>query len=146
MIRRPPRSTLFPYTTLFRSKEQLIADTYLAGRLYQHVPKAHFLVQLTQKKHLNLGVGLLLCAVKTSRKHLCIIENKGISFFKIIQNITKLKELSLYRISLFILPIHIYRLRLTVDYHHASLIATTDTERFFLAILVLKLTIYTVRI
>src|SRR2546429_7183390 len=28
MIRRPPRSTLFPYTTLFRSKftDQLIAD------------------------------------------------------------------------------------------------------------------------
>src|SRR3712207_7824194 len=24
MIRRPPRSTLFPYTTLFRSQEQLI--------------------------------------------------------------------------------------------------------------------------
>src|SRR3712207_8407971 len=27
MIRRPPRSTLFPYTTLFRSR-LLIADTY----------------------------------------------------------------------------------------------------------------------
>src|SRR5687767_15773067 len=26
MIRRPPRSTLFPYTTLFRSPEQQIAD------------------------------------------------------------------------------------------------------------------------
>jgi len=27
MIRRPPRSTLFPYTTLFRSaKEQLVGD------------------------------------------------------------------------------------------------------------------------
>src|SRR5258708_12262520 len=25
MIRRPPRSTLFPYTTLFRSQEDLIA-------------------------------------------------------------------------------------------------------------------------
>ena len=25
MIRRPPRSTLFPYTTLFRSKKLLIA-------------------------------------------------------------------------------------------------------------------------
>src|SRR3712207_8910031 len=24
MIRRPPRSTLFPYTTLFRSKEELL--------------------------------------------------------------------------------------------------------------------------
>jgi len=30
MIRRPPRSTLFPYTTLFRSiKEGLIADLVL---------------------------------------------------------------------------------------------------------------------
>src|SRR3712207_8593837 len=26
MIRRPPRSTLFPYTTLFRSCELLVAD------------------------------------------------------------------------------------------------------------------------
>src|SRR5215203_6997479 len=26
MIRRPPRSTLFPYTTLFRSRAQLDAD------------------------------------------------------------------------------------------------------------------------
>src|SRR5256885_11343371 len=26
MIRRPPRSTLFPYTTLFRSSEQLAHD------------------------------------------------------------------------------------------------------------------------
>src|SRR5690242_21096063 len=26
MIRRPPRSTLFPYTTLFRSREQRVGD------------------------------------------------------------------------------------------------------------------------
>src|SRR3712207_8446892 len=26
MIRRPPRSTLFPYTTLFRSADDLLAD------------------------------------------------------------------------------------------------------------------------
>src|SRR2546430_12316194 len=31
MIRRPPRSTLFPYTTLFRSVYQLYADK-MAGR------------------------------------------------------------------------------------------------------------------
>src|SRR5688572_32253324 len=29
MIRRPPRSTLFPYTTLFRSAARLIADEAL---------------------------------------------------------------------------------------------------------------------
>src|SRR3712207_7666489 len=31
MIRRPPRSTLFPYTTLFRSDAQLLEDGGAAG-------------------------------------------------------------------------------------------------------------------
>src|SRR5260370_42104928 len=29
MIRRPPRSTLFPYTTLFRSAQQKAADAFV---------------------------------------------------------------------------------------------------------------------
>src|SRR3712207_8580140 len=33
MIRRPPRSTLFPYTTLFRSVAQRVADAALASRV-----------------------------------------------------------------------------------------------------------------
>src|SRR3712207_8997089 len=33
MIRRPPRATLFPYTTLFRSVQQeLLVDLHLPGR------------------------------------------------------------------------------------------------------------------
>src|SRR5256885_10121779 len=32
MIRRPPRSTLFPYTTLFRSIEQFDATPHPSGR------------------------------------------------------------------------------------------------------------------
>src|SRR3712207_8571883 len=43
MIRRPPRSTLFPYTTLFRSqrfdeaaKERMLTDPGDAGRLDAH--------------------------------------------------------------------------------------------------------------
>src|SRR2546422_6291420 len=28
MIRRPPRSTLFPYTTLFRSRSPIVASTH----------------------------------------------------------------------------------------------------------------------
>src|SRR2546428_14148679 len=31
MIRRPPRSTLFPYTTLFRSEEERLADRVACG-------------------------------------------------------------------------------------------------------------------
>src|SRR3712207_9066918 len=33
MIRRPPRSTLFPYTTLFRSREGVLQRVDVAGRL-----------------------------------------------------------------------------------------------------------------
>src|SRR3989442_7581518 len=35
MIRRPPRSTLFPYTTLFRSGFELRSRTHQAGRPQQ---------------------------------------------------------------------------------------------------------------
>src|SRR3712207_7688374 len=31
MIRRPPRSTLFPYTTLFRSLQRLLPDLLVTG-------------------------------------------------------------------------------------------------------------------
>src|SRR5256886_6802370 len=34
MMRRPPRSTLFPYTTLFRSLEPSGADLSVAARLH----------------------------------------------------------------------------------------------------------------
>src|SRR3712207_7619455 len=41
MIRRPPRSTLFPYTTLFRSRDHggpvHVADPGLRGRLVEGV-------------------------------------------------------------------------------------------------------------
>src|SRR5258708_29951418 len=35
MIRRPPRSTLFPYTTLFRSVHWSAADAAAGGRFHQ---------------------------------------------------------------------------------------------------------------
>src|SRR3989338_10347668 len=37
MIRRPPRSTLFPYTTLFRSIYCVTADTFLAAKNSPHL-------------------------------------------------------------------------------------------------------------
>src|SRR3712207_7274536 len=42
MIRRPPRSTLFPYTTLFRSR--------LAGISIQHAPDYRIVVLLTGRE------------------------------------------------------------------------------------------------
>src|SRR5256885_4768557 len=37
MIRRPPRSTLFPYTTLFRSKKKLAGCDLIGSRPIQHL-------------------------------------------------------------------------------------------------------------
>src|SRR2546430_12464838 len=36
MIRRPPRSTLFPYTTLFRSNDFVGRGYYSGGKLVEH--------------------------------------------------------------------------------------------------------------
>src|SRR2546422_10238375 len=38
MIRRPPRSTLFPYTTLFRSQGRLVAGTIFVTEFTIHGP------------------------------------------------------------------------------------------------------------
>src|SRR5260370_30094504 len=50
MIRRPPRSTLFPYTTLFRSVQEAIRlsdrrrtfDTVLGDSAWTRTSRAHF--------------------------------------------------------------------------------------------------------
>src|SRR5438874_9664841 len=40
MIRRPPRSTLFPYTTLFRSPEKVVAARALVGEVRRRAARA----------------------------------------------------------------------------------------------------------
>src|SRR3989442_10717064 len=40
MIRRPPRSTLFPYTTLFRSTKALSSLTIFASEMYTYISVA----------------------------------------------------------------------------------------------------------
>src|SRR3712207_6924090 len=74
MIRRPPRSTLFPYTTLFRSisrfvdqhevrlTQQLAADIHdeVAGRLDVDRALHHRHQPLAQRRELRRDIGIVL--------------------------------------------------------------------------------------
>src|SRR5258708_27945974 len=46
MIRRPPRSTLFPYTTLFRSTQTLQCVREIRPSHRQHLPRCQIAQQL----------------------------------------------------------------------------------------------------
>src|SRR3712207_7875351 len=50
MIRRPPRSTLFPYTTLFRSKFPNIADLAITPEADIHIRALKFIL-LNSRPH-----------------------------------------------------------------------------------------------
>src|SRR6476661_3688598 len=66
MIRRPPRSTLFPYTTLFRSRTALGCGG--CGRLRRHCGRRSRSEEHTSElqSHLNLVCRLLLEKKKTN--------------------------------------------------------------------------------
>src|SRR5574343_88455 len=67
MIRRPPRSTLFPYTTLFRSPgviQHLVPEAYLATRQGTHPgtgsPPGYLWLSSLQLDWLGLALGYWL--------------------------------------------------------------------------------------
>src|SRR5256885_8769466 len=51
MIRRPPRSTLFPYTTLFRSLQYDFLETLTAVDWPERVPRFDVVYQLLSIQH-----------------------------------------------------------------------------------------------
>src|SRR3712207_7323566 len=67
MIRRPPRSTLFPYTTLFRSPTPLFDD---AGRC---VGALNVLVDITERKEAERRRMLLAREVDHRAKNLLAV-------------------------------------------------------------------------
>src|SRR2546423_11723881 len=54
MIRRPPRSTLFPYTTLFRSRAARVGEAFDAAQLQEIVQRRAPIYDKSQDGHYNL--------------------------------------------------------------------------------------------
>src|SRR3989441_11214638 len=70
MIRRPPRSTLFPYTTLFRSA---VADEFPVGRAGV-VDGAVELIEVAQRLLGVLGIKPLLAPEQRVDRVLAVVE------------------------------------------------------------------------
>src|SRR6266571_5324146 len=82
MIRRPPRSTLFPYTTLFRSRERAWASCPRAGGFFPRSRCARSEEHTSElQSHVNLVCRLLL-EKKKKKKKTKLLEQKKKSTMK----------------------------------------------------------------
>src|SRR5256885_4713936 len=87
MIRRPPRSTLFPYTTLFRSHRRCTVGRLGRGTGSHHPPRSawtRLALALRSEEHTselqspcNLVCRLLLEKKKNKHKHYCHTHGEG---------------------------------------------------------------------
>src|SRR6266478_8184809 len=108
MIRRPPRSTLFPYTTLFRSLDniagnhvilQIAPNRYVT---YAHLQNGSIKVRLHDRVHRGDVLALLGNSGNTTGAHLhlqvtarnSVLQSEGVPF--VFQNFTYLGPGSAY--------------------------------------------------
>src|SRR2546429_6262092 len=73
MIRRPPRSTLFPYTTLFRSDDGHVLDHVLQ---FAHVAAPRVGAQGTQRRLGQLRERRPLTAMARSEEHTSELQSR----------------------------------------------------------------------
>src|SRR2546430_5582799 len=75
MIRRPPRSTLFPYTTLFRSLVILFAETH--RRIRQQAGNVEKLPGLNTDRTLRLKLLSIHIAANRSEEHTSELQSQS---------------------------------------------------------------------
>src|SRR2546429_2065535 len=84
MIRRPPRSTLFPYTTLFRSRFRRPRTGLGKQRLEIESPEGSEQQKDRKSTRLNSSHGYISYAVfclkkkKKNKTKLCVIQHRGL--------------------------------------------------------------------
>src|SRR5436309_8818776 len=92
MIRRPPRSTLFPYTTLFRSQEgALLAGTRLAGLLLEGQERPRRQPEARSEEHTSelQSRENLVCRLLLEKKKKKIQYTRGRNYARIYFHLVK---------------------------------------------------------
>src|SRR2546430_11348383 len=77
MIRRPPRSTLFPYTTLFRSAGELEAEGARAASGWRAFPRGDELGRLARRGGRAMDDGLALAVERRSEEHTSELQSQS---------------------------------------------------------------------
>src|SRR3712207_7723049 len=73
MIRRPPRSTLFPYTTLFRSQ---VYAAYFLEECAAHLLEQAYHIVLVYEAHLTVYLRKLWLTVGRSEEHTSELQSR----------------------------------------------------------------------
>ena len=127
-------------------EEQFVADTYLAGGLYEHIPQMRLLVELPEYEDLYLRVRLLLRAVETRGEDLRIVENERVTLAEIVEHIAEVKVLTLNRFTLVVLFEKFNLASSAMKHHQARLITTVGAVGLLLAVFIHELTLHAVRV
>src|SRR3712207_8487759 len=96
MIRRPPRSTLFPYTTLFRSHgEDLVVDK--KSELFLEGATLDFIDGLEQRGfHLDVPMAKKSCGCGRSEEHTSELQSRQYLVCRLLLEKKKNKSKSTY--------------------------------------------------
>src|SRR3989454_7614931 len=102
MIRRPPRSTLFPYTTLFRSVQEVLGCLELVTRGGGHVPGNCFQGDIQDRKSTRLNSSHLVISYAV----FCLKKKKkeDAMYFVLIVKPSKLHQLPISHIHTRVAP------------------------------------------
>src|SRR5437773_6966442 len=95
MIRRPPRSTLFPYTTLFRSQEQAFQQKYRVVRRGLPCQFSHFREKMHRAKRDRKSTRLNSSHITISYAVFCLKKKKKKEKIKYIYKKKKQEKIKL---------------------------------------------------
>src|SRR2546423_9152772 len=84
MIRRPPRSTLFPYTTLFRSRWTALTLLVIAAA----VTKAHAVTSQGLDLHVSINATKSLSVSATTYDYGALAVDSSADYTSVIQSLT----------------------------------------------------------
>ena len=94
------------------SEVEFVADTYLAGRIYKHIPQTQVFIEFAEQEDFYLGSRLLLVAIEAGRKDFRVVENEHILFIEIVKDVVEMLTV-------------LYLTTLGMDHHKAAVIAET---------------------